>query len=286
MAQSPGSPVDIDALVDRIEADGAIDLGTVDFTAPDPHRVRVELGAALDYFARIEREVERNVLELQVVLPNADDRTRRFVRVWEEQELPHGWIFDRMQQEVGLPPATPELNHIGRTMKVAGVLSHVPGVHEALLFLYLSIGAMHERLTAVGYDKLRERLLQLGMPGFAATAVRPIRAQESLHYAYYRSAAVEQRDRLSRWQLELARLVRLRTYRPVGATTPQRQADFGATAVALVGSDDPEALARPVQRVAQDLLTLAGDGLRLPPFVAAALRETVELHRRREAVLV
>lgn len=274
---------DIDALVDRIEADGAIDLASVDFTAPDPRRVREELGPALDYFARIEREVERNVLELQVVLPNADDRTRRFVRVWEMQELPHGWVFDRMQQEVGLPPATPELNHISRTMKVAGVLSHVPGVHEALLFLYLSIGAMHERLTAVGYDRLRDRLLQMGMPGFATTAVAPIRAQESMHYAYYRKAALEQRDRLSRWQLELARLVRTRTYVPVGATTPDRQADFGATAVALVGGDDPEPLARPVQRVAQDLLTLAGDGLTLPPFVAAALRDTVELHRRREA---
>ena len=69
--------------------------------------MREELGPALDYFARIEREVERNVLELQVVLPRADDRTKRFVRVWEVQELPHGWVFDRMQQEVGLPPSVP-----------------------------------------------------------------------------------------------------------------------------------------------------------------------------------
>lgn len=270
--------IDVDAQIDRIEADGAISLDTVDFTVPDPRRVREELGPALDYFARIEREVERNVLELQVVLPNADARTTRFVAVWESQELPHGWIFDRMQQEVGMPPARPELNDFSRTLKLAGVLSHVPGVHEALMFLYLSIGAMHERLTAVGYDKLRDRVLELGMPGFAHTAIRPIRVQESMHYAYYRNAAVEQRDRLGAWQLQLARVVRRHTYVPVGATTPQRKADFGAASIALVGGQDIAPLAEPVQRVAQELLTHARDGLRLPPFVAASLRDCLDAH--------
>ncbi|MFC3690005.1 GTP-binding protein LepA [Aquipuribacter hungaricus] len=279
-----GTATDIDAQIDRIEADGAISLDSVDFTVPDPRRVRKELGPALDYFARIEREVERNVLELQVVLPQADERTVRFVKVWEEQELPHGWIFDRMQQEVGLPPSQPELDQIGRTLRLAGVLSHVPGVHDALMFLYLSIGAMHERLTAVGYDRLRERVLELGMPGFAQTAVRPIRAQESMHYAYYRNAAVEQRDRLAGWQLHLARVVRRHTYVPVGATTAARRADFGGAAVALVGGRDVGALSEPVQRVAQELLTHASDGLRLPPFVAAALRDCVDAHVARQAV--
>lgn len=276
--------IDVDAQIDRIEADGAIDLDTVDFTVPDPHRVATELGPALDYFARIEREVERNVLELQVLLPDADERTVRFVRVWEMQELPHGWVFDRMQTEVGLPPAQPELNHVSRSLRLAGALSHLPGVHQALMFLYLSIGAMHERLTAVGYDRLRTRVLELGMPGFAETAVRPIRAQESMHYAYYRNAAVEQRDRLAPWQLQLARVVRRHTYTPVGATTQPRRADFGAAALALVGDDDLAALSEPVQRVAQELLTSAGAGLRLPPFVAAALQECVEAHRLRPAL--
>ena len=41
--------------------------------------------------------------------------------------------------------------------------------------------------------------------------------------------------------------------------------------------------AEPVQRVAQELLASARDGLRLPPFVAAALRECVELHLARPA---
>ena len=149
------------------------------------------------------------------------------------------------------------------------------------MFLYLSIGAMHERLTAVGYDRLRERVLELGMTGFAQTAVRPIRAQESMHYAYYRNAALEQRRALGAWQLQLARLVRRHTYRPVGATTPRRQADFGAATVSLFGAQDVAPFAEPVQRVAQELLVAARDGLRLPPFVSAALRDCVEAHLAR-----
>ncbi|MFC5381692.1 GTP-binding protein LepA [Aquipuribacter nitratireducens] len=275
--------IDIDAQLDRMEAEGAIAVDSVDFGVPDATAVRRELGSTLDYFARVEREVERNVLELQVLLPQADDRTRRFMRVWEEQELPHGWIFDRLQRELGLPESTPNLNHISRSLRLGGVLGHVPGVHDALMFLYFSIGAMHERLTAVGYDLLKERLLHLGARGFAETAVAPIRGQESTHYAYYRNSALLQRERLADWQLHLCRIVRTRTYHPIGATTPSNRADFGGVAVHLSGSDDVDRFAVPVQRVAQELLVRQRDGLRLPAFVARGLRESVAAFRARES---
>jgi hypothetical protein len=277
-ASTDGS-IDIDAQLDRMEADGALDLATVDFTVRDARVLREELGPSLDYFARVEREVERNVLELQMLLPHADERTRRFVRVWEEQELPHGWAFDRLQQEVGLPPSQPDLTAISRSLRVAGALAHLPGVHDALLFLYLSVGAMHERLTAVGYDLLRTRLVALGAQGFAETAVRPIRGQESLHFAYYRNSALLQRRRLSEWQLQLCRVVRTRTYRPIGAATEAGRVQFGRVATDLAGAGDLDRLASPVQRVAQELLVRERDGLRLPAFVSRALRDAVELDR-------
>ncbi|WP_336923333.1 GTP-binding protein LepA [Aquipuribacter sp. SD81] len=273
------SSIDIDAQLDRMEAEGPIDLAAVDYSVRDARVVREELGPSLDYFARVEREVERNVLELQVLLPQADDTTRRFIRVWEEQELPHGWVFDRLQAEVGLPPSQPELTAISRSLRVAGALAHLPGVHDALMFLYLSVGAMHERLTAVGYDLLRKRLVALGARGFAETAVGPIRGQESTHFAYYRNSALLHRQRLSPWQLHLCRVVRTRTYRPIGATTPANAAAFGRVAGALAGDAGVDRFVSPVQRVAQELLVREGAGLQLPPFVARALREALDLGR-------
>jgi hypothetical protein len=274
--------IDIDAQLDRMEAEGPLDLRGVDYTVADPALLRERLAPALDYFSRVEREVERNVLELQVLLPDADDRTRRFIRVWEEQELPHGWVFDRLQAELGLPPSEPNLDRLGLSLRVAGVLAHVPGVHDALMYFYLTMGAMHERLTATGYDLLRDRLLELGAAGFAHTAVAPIRGQESTHYAYYRNAALLQRQRLQGWQLHLVRVLHQVTYQPIGVQERRQRSHFGATALHLSRTDDMTAFAAPVQKVADQLLRRQGDGLRLPRFVVRAMRDCVEAYRREQ----
>jgi hypothetical protein len=86
---------------------------------------------------------------------------------------------------------------------------------------------------------------------------------------------------MATWQLALARIIRVRTYEPIGVrtrlTAGADRAMFGRTAVALLGgSRDMSDIAVPVQRVAQDLLVREEQGLRLPPFVAKALRRTVE----------
>ena len=273
----------LSAQLDRMEAEGVIDLATVDFDVRRPDLVRERLGPTLDYFARVEREVERNLLEIAAFLPGASDQTKRFVTIWAEQELPHGEVFETLKAHLHLPPSEPDLTTVSLPLRVTGRLSVIPGVSDVLLMLYNSMGAMHERLTAVGYDKLRDRLLDIGERGFAVTGVAPIRKQESGHYAFYRNSALALQGRLSSWQLALARIVRVHTYQPIGVRTSLTagadKAVFGGTAMALTGSPDMSDIAVPVQRVAQELLVREGQGLRLPPFVAKALRQCVDATR-------
>jgi hypothetical protein len=272
--------ISLDEQLDRMESEGALDLRTVDFDLRRPDLVRERLAPTLDYFARVEREVERNLLEIAAFLPGAGEETQRFVRIWAEQELPHGEIFETLKAHLSLPPSRPDLTTVTPGLRIAGRLSVIPGVSDVLLMLYHSMGAMHERLTAVGYDKLRDRLLEIGEHGFAATAVAPIRKQESTHYAYYRNAALVLKQRLATWQLALARIIRVRTYQPIGVrtrlTAGAAPAAFGTTAMALTGTVVLDEFAVPVQRVAQELLVQEGRGLRLPPFVARALQQTVD----------
>ncbi|MGI8646574.1 MAG: hypothetical protein ACR2JD_09695 [Nocardioides sp.] len=70
--------------VDRIEAEQPpVPLDSVDFTVLRPAVVRERFGGVLDYLARVELEVDRNVLELNTMLPNPPDIDVRFYReVW------------------------------------------------------------------------------------------------------------------------------------------------------------------------------------------------------------
>lgn len=276
MTNGPIGTVRLLAQLDRMEDEGALDVNHVDFTVHHPHEMRLRLAPALDAFARVELEVERNIREVAALLPHQDEQTQRFVRVWSEQEIPHGVVFERLLAQLELPPANPDLTSVNPALRVLGRLSSVPGVQDVLMFIYLSIGAMHERLTATGYDLLRDRMEEIGEHGIVTTALRPIRAQESGHYAYYRNAALITRERLSAWQLHLARMVRTRTYHPIGATTPSNTAAFARTAVLLTGTTDLDEFAIPVQRLAQQLLVRQDDGLVLPPFVRGALSDAVD----------
>lgn len=277
--------IDIPKQLDRLEVNHPpIPLDSVDFTIKNPELLTRRLAKAFRYFGRVEREVERNVLELEALLPNADANTRRFYEIWEAQEVPHGLIFDELQRQLGLEPELPDLNTISRSIRAGGVLSHIPGVHDVLMQVYLSTGAMHERLTAAGYDKLKLRLMDIGETALVETAVSPIRQQESGHFAYYKNAALLQRDRLSPWQLHLVRLLKTRGYAPVGAGNNEQKADFGEASLQLGDESQLDKLSSPVQAVAQELLVAEGDGLKLPLFVARGLREAVELHRQRRSI--
>ena len=56
-----------------------IELASVDFTVVDPVALSERFGHVLDYMARVELEVDRNVLELLTLLPDPPEVDRRML---------------------------------------------------------------------------------------------------------------------------------------------------------------------------------------------------------------
>ncbi len=91
--------------VDRLgDEHPPIDLATVDFSVRNPSMLNARYGHVLDYMARVELEVDRNVLELTAMLPDPPEIDRVFYAdVWQPQEIRHGQILDELQVRIGRP---------------------------------------------------------------------------------------------------------------------------------------------------------------------------------------
>ena len=86
----------------------------VDYSVRRPDVFNARYGHVLDYMARVELEVDRNVLELTTLLPDPPEIDRRFyAEVWQPQEIRHGLILDELQVQLGRPAAEPDLTSIG-----------------------------------------------------------------------------------------------------------------------------------------------------------------------------
>src|ERR671921_772694 len=98
--------------IDRIELEHPpIDLDSVDYMVLRPHEFAQRYGHVLDYMARVELEVDRNVLELTTMLPDPPEIDRVFFAdVWQPQEIRHGIILDQLQVALGRTPADTDLD--------------------------------------------------------------------------------------------------------------------------------------------------------------------------------
>ncbi len=57
-----------------------IQLSSVDFTVARPRELDARFGHVLDYMARVELEVEKNVMELAILLPDPPEIDVHFFR--------------------------------------------------------------------------------------------------------------------------------------------------------------------------------------------------------------
>jgi hypothetical protein len=277
-------------LVEHVERLGAehppIPLAAVDFTVRRPGVLRERFGHVLDYMARVELEVERNVLELTTLLPDPPEVDRRFYAdVWQPQETQHGLILDELQVRIGRPPATPDLDTVSVKMKVLGALGHLSPVQDVSRMLYYLTGMATERTAVLAYNQLHDGVEELGETAVARTVVAPIRRQEPGHYAFYQMSARGLWAQLAGWQHWLVRRLRAVSFAPVGAGDEGQRADVGDMMITF-GIDTPEAAedyAAQIARVERDLLFARTRGLRVPPYVARAFREAVALAHARRA---
>lgn len=270
--------------VDRIaEEHPPIDLGTVDFSIRDPEATNARFGHVLDYMARVELEVDRNVLELTTMLPDPPEVDRYFYAdVWHPQEVRHGQILDELQVRLGRDPAVADLTTVSAKMHVLGALSHIPPIEDVVRMLYYLTGQATERSAVLAYNLLHSGLMELGEPAAAETIVAQIKRQEPAHHAFYSMSARGLNDQLAPWQRWLVRRLRVLSFAPVGANNPEQTADFGDLMMALGIDDDLERFATAVARVEAELLGAVGQGLAVPGYVLRAFRDALGAARARQ----
>ena len=261
-----------------------IPLDSVDRTVKRPWLVAKKFGHVIDYLARVELEVDRNVLELLVLLPDADETNKTFYAdVWQPQEIQHGLILDRLQQDLGRNPAEPQLE-VSFGIKILGALAHLKPIQDIAKLMYFLTGASTERQAVIAYNKINQGMQELGETAICETIIAPIKQQEPGHFAFYQMSATAmiQDKVLKPWQLFLTRVMRERSYHLVGThQTDRYKADMGGVMADLGMDDDLEGYAREIGRVENRLLWAHKQGMEFPPYILKALKESVELYRER-----
>ena len=261
-----------------------IPLDSVDRTIKRPWLVAKRFGHVIDYLARVELEVDRTVLELLVLLPEADETNKTFYAdVWQPQEIQHGLILDRLQQDLGRTAAKPELE-LSLGIKILGTLAHLKPIQDIAKLMYFLTGASTERQAVLAYNKINAGIRELGETAISETIITPIKQQEPGHFAFYQMSATAmiQDKVLKPWQLFLTRVMREKSYHLVGTNRMKRyQADMGRVMTDLGLDDNLEGYAREVGRVENRLLWAHKRGMEFPPYILKALKESVDLYRER-----
>ena len=265
-----------------------LSLAAADLTINDPESVRRQYGGIFRYLTRVELEVERNVLELRALMPDATETDRFFYEeVWSPQELQHGILLDAVQRRFGMTPAPPDVAGVSARIRLAGVLSHLPGMLAVIRLLYYLTGAATERSAVIAYSRLAEGLRTTGERAISETVIAPIKRQEPGHFAFYRLSAevLVHEEGLNDWQLHLVRILRKRSFDLVGVNNPRQRADFGDVARALDFDRDLIAVARQVSLVERELLWAQHHGLKVPRYFLTAFQEAIALSTVRSAGL-
>ena len=261
-----------------------VPLESVDFTVNDPDAVRRRFAGILDYLARVELEVERNVLELLTIMPNPSEADRVFYAdVWYGQEIQHGIILDELKNRIDLPPAEPSLQ-VGFAVKALGAMARFEPIQDVARTIYYLTGASTERQAVLAYNAFAAQLDEMGEKAIRETIINPIKRQEPGHFAFYRMSAekVLTDGTLRPWQVWLAQRLRRFSYELVGThSDPRLQAQMGEVITELGFGQELEVFAKEIGRLEASLLWARHQGLDFPPYVLAALREAVDLYRER-----
>ncbi|MDX6375403.1 MAG: hypothetical protein QOD98_4391 [Nocardioidaceae bacterium] len=258
-----------------------IRLDSVDFTVRKPHEFEARFGHVLDYMARVELEVDRNVLELTTMLPDPPEVDRKFYALWQPQEIQHGLILDRLQIELGREPAEADLESIGVKLRVLGALAHLGPFQDVCRMLYYLTGMATERSAVLAYNMLHRGTLDMGEDAVANTVIGQIKRQEPGHFAFYQLSARGLWSELASWQRWMVRLMRRISFSPVGANNARQKADFGEVLTTLGLAEDTDGFAGQISRVEVELLWARHRGLKVPEYVSRAFREAAELARDR-----
>jgi len=281
-AYAPSAGLRLTEHVSRLaEEHPPIQLGSVDFTVKRPREFEARFGHVLDYMARVELEVDRNVLELTTMLPDPPEVDQQFYAVWQPQEIQHGLILDRLQIELGREPADADLDSIGLKLRILGALAHISPFQDVCRMLYYLTGMATERSAVLAYNMLHSGTRDMGETAIAQSVIGQIKRQEPGHFVFYQLSARALWAELAAWQRWMVRFMRKASFAPVGANNPRQKADFGDVMSTLGITEEIDDFAGQISRVEKELLWARHRGLKVPDYVARAFHEAVDLARDR-----
>ena len=274
--------------IDRIEAEGGIEVGAVDFTINDPDAVRASFEPHLVFAQTVEIEVPTTAQGIRTLLPNMHSELARFLDAWEAQETQHGRLLGIHLYQLGLNNL-PIRDKVPPSLRLAGkIAGFSPGMHNMVELIYAHEGSLVERETSGFYGLWSEGLHAIGEPALAETLVRPIGKQEAGHLGVYRQIAKETWPQLSSYQQWLARELITRTYMPpgvrVGSRGQERRSALGH-AILLSSGGNEEVIRRvtdPVERLAAELFEISVDDM--PPFLRKRYLEAIDEYRASQAI--
>jgi hypothetical protein len=270
----------IELRLDRLESKRSVDLDAVAGAVrrlADPERVRDRLGAALLYSQRVETEVAG--MGIEVLLPHSQNGlVGRFLRTWVPDEQRHGVAQEVLLEHLGLTSYVPRGQDVVPIHnRIAGTLTRLlPAARGIVEMAYHAIGAINERFAMEAYREMADIMAELGEHEVVDTLMTPMRNDEAMHLAYYRTYARQLRNSLARWQLAVVRGLIVHTYAPVGAGADADKPPLGRAVLALEADPENPAIAAQMQSIAEELLN---DGAELRPFVRRSLVECVRLAR-------
>ena len=209
-----------------------------------------------------------------MLLPDVDDTNKTFYSdVWQPQEIQHGLILDRLQQDLGRTPAEPHLD-VSFKIKILGALATLKPIQEIAKLLYFLTGASTERQAVLAYNQINTGLKEMGETAISETIITPIKQQEPGHFAFYQMSATAmiQDKVLKPWQLFLARVLREKSYNLVGTNAMPHTRPTWAGSPSTSGIDRPGGYAREIGRVESRLLWAHKQGMEFPPYILKALR--------------
>jgi hypothetical protein len=270
----------IELRLDRLEAKRSVDLDAVAGAVRrvnDPEQVRDRLGAALLYSQRVETEVAG--MGIEVLLPHSQNGlVGRFLKTWVPDEQRHGVAQEVLLEHLGLTSYVPRGQDVVPIHnRAAGTLTRLlPAARGIVEMAYHAIGAINERFAMEAYRQMADIMTELGEHEVVDTLMTPMRNDEAMHLAYYRTYARQLRNSLARWQLAVVRGLIVYTYAPVGAGADADKPPLGRAVLALEADPENPAIAAQMQSIAEELLN---DGAELRPFVRRSLVECVRLAR-------
>ena len=260
--------------VDRLgDEHPPIDLGDRRLHGPRPATCSTQrFGHVLDYMARVELEVDRNVLELTTMLPDPPRSTgllRRRVAAAGDPARPDPRRAPGAARPRRRP--TPDLDNVSAKIRVLGALAHLDAVQDVVPDALLP--------DRHGHRALRGARLQPAPRRASPSSARPrsprrssaqIRRQEPGHYAFYKMSARGLWPRSSRpgssgWSGACARISFAPGRRQQRRAEGRLRRPDGAPSAS---TDDLDDFAEQISRVERELLWARDRGLRVPDYVA------------------